>query len=137
MIKMGTVHAGTIYGTRFRVGARTDQDIFFEDSGIRLYDVGSNQLKFYKEGLADLSLYFSNGVRLHTDGDFVSLNPGSNIFSFAERGVSKYPVLTAGEGAGPAGVKGNIAFRDYGDKCRLMIHDGTGWRFIENSASNW
>ena len=47
---LGTVHSGTIYGTRFRVGGGSNEDIYFEDSGIRMYDAGSHVIVFYKSG---------------------------------------------------------------------------------------
>ncbi|MBA7495757.1 hypothetical protein ES702_06346 [subsurface metagenome] len=34
----GDMLAGTISGTRFNVGKGTDEDIYFEDSGVRMYD---------------------------------------------------------------------------------------------------
>ena len=38
---LGTVHSGNIYGTRFYVGENTNEDIYFSDSGIHMYDYNS------------------------------------------------------------------------------------------------
>jgi len=137
LLTANNIRTGTLEAVQVKVGGTTTGDIYFRYSGIHLYDAGSNQLWFTKAGLASLGLYFSNGIRLYTSGNFVSLHAGSYIFSALNTGILKYPVLTAGAGSGPAGYKGYTAFRDYGDKCRLMIHDGSEWRYITNSSSNW
>ena len=67
---LGTVSAGTISGTRFRVGGGTNEDIYFEDSGIRLYDYGSRFLKFYKSGYAVFTIGLMSDVRLETSASF-------------------------------------------------------------------
>jgi len=66
---LGTVHAGTIYGTRIRVGGGEDEDILFEDSGIRFYDVSSNHLRMYKSGLQYIDFFVGiGGVEISSDG---------------------------------------------------------------------
>ena len=42
---LGTVHAGLIYGTRLKIGGGTNEDIYFEDSAIRMYDAISGNYK--------------------------------------------------------------------------------------------
>ena len=128
---LGTVHAGLIYGTRIQVGGGTNEDIYFEDSGIRLYDGGSNQLWFTRSGLAWLGLYFSNGIRIYTDGSFVSLNAGSYIFACKSTGTFKMPSLSSA----PAGAAGDYAYKSV-SPYQMMFFNGSGWEYALD-GSGW
>jgi len=59
---LGTVYAGVINTTRFNCGGGTNEDIYFADSGIRMYDVGSNTIRFYKAGISSLDIVQGAGV---------------------------------------------------------------------------
>lgn len=41
---------------RLSIGGGTNEDIYFEDSGIRMYDFGDSTIKLYKSGLGNLFL---------------------------------------------------------------------------------
>lgn len=93
---LGTVHAGLIYGTRFRVGGGTNEDIYFEDSGIRLYDASSNTLRFYKSGLADLHIIpVSNGLGLGTSGSWFAIGCPTRGLYFYNTGFLKMPSVAS------------------------------------------
>jgi hypothetical protein len=127
---LGTVHAGLIYGTRFRVGGGTDEDIYFEDSGIRLYDVSSNQLEFYKSGLGTLRLYFAAGVRLYSSGTYVSFNPGSYVFACKDTGTFNFPNVASA----PAASEGEMAYNpDGGNNPRFVGYVGAP----DNAWGHW
>ncbi|GAI63373.1 unnamed protein product, partial [marine sediment metagenome] len=53
---IGNITAGTIRGVRFRIGGGTNEDIYFEDSGIRMYDAGGRTINIYKAGYKYLQL---------------------------------------------------------------------------------
>ncbi|GAJ25143.1 unnamed protein product, partial [marine sediment metagenome] len=65
---LGTVHAGLIYGTRIQVGGGADEDILFEDSGVRLYDIGNRSICFSKSSYAEFTvmLVASDYIRLNS-----------------------------------------------------------------------
>jgi hypothetical protein len=135
-VTSSTITGSLIDGTRLRVGGGTNEDIYFEDSGIRLYDSGSNQLYFYKSGLASLGLFFSNGVRWYTAGDFISINPGSYIFSFLDSGVMKFPSRTTA----PSAYEGYHAFHKAsggaGDHLSFYDSYDTRWEHY-HTESDW
>jgi len=112
LLTANNIRVGELQAIRFRCGGGTNEDIYFEDSGIRLYDAGSNILNFYKSGLALVSMYFSNGVRLYTSGDFVSLHAGSYIFSCNNSGCFKFPSVVSA----PAGAQGYMTYNDANDR---------------------
>lgn len=120
--KLGTVHSGNIYGTRFYVGSGTDEDIYFSDSGVRMYDAYSNQIYFSKSGLPSAYLSLSNGLRIASTGTFVSLDAGGKIFSANSDGVFKLPNLSTS--SPPPGHYGGICMMDN----RLYYFDGSVWR---------
>jgi len=144
---VGTLNAGIIDGVQFRIGGHaTNKNIYFKSSGMYIYDGSGQCVYLAKNGYKTLSLgvattvvavgcVFGSQIAFYEYDLKVALL--SRDFTFYNTGKLKFPVLTAGAGAGPAGQKGDIAFRDYGDKCRLMIHDGTEWRYITNTSSDW
>ena len=117
---MGTVHAGTIYGTRFRVGGGSDQDIYFEDSGIRLYDASARNLRFYKAGYATFTINIGSGTGLISSGAFaiesagspMYITVGANTFRFYSSGTFKFPSVWSQ----PSGSQGMMAYNDSTDR---------------------
>lgn len=101
---LGTVHAGTIYGTRFKVGGGSNEDIYFEDSGISLRDVSGDTLQFYKSGLAWLKPKLGNDyISLQTDGSYFTIYVGNRLFYFFDTGKLKFPALSSAPGGAAAG----------------------------------
>ena len=127
---LGTVYAGLIYGTRIRIGGGTNEDIYFEDSGIRMYDMGGQVINIYKSGLKYLRLVLGSTYgQLATDG-FLSLS-GNNVeilaaaksFMFYTTGELKYSLLTSA----PSGAKGRFAYNSTND--RPVFHNASAWRY--------
>jgi len=54
----GDMLAGTISGTRFNVGSESNEDIYFVDSGIHMYDFFASQ--YYRVGFKKDALTFCN-----------------------------------------------------------------------------
>ena len=108
---LGTVSVGTISGTRFRVGGGTNEDIYFEDSGIRFYDVGSNTVRFYKSGSSHFEISLSsNNIGLSTNGISMAFSNSSKTMSFSYHGTLNLPTLSSA----PTGYQGDIAVEDSG-----------------------
>ncbi|GAH50400.1 unnamed protein product, partial [marine sediment metagenome] len=64
---IGNITAGNIRGTRFQVGGGTNEDIYFEDSGLRLYDVGGQCISLTKIDYSNLDIGISsNSVAIST-----------------------------------------------------------------------
>lgn len=77
---------------RLSVGANTNEDIFFEDSGIRLYDYGNRMLKFYKAGYSVFSIYLSDYLRLESSTHF-ELVTSNKAFMLYSTGTLQLPQL--------------------------------------------
>jgi len=130
LLTADNIKAGTISGINFNIGYSGQGNILFVQSGIRLYDAGSNILNFYKSGLALLSMYFSNGVRLYSDGDFVSFNPGSYIFACKSTGTFNFPDVASA----PAASAGEMAYNpDGGNNPRFVGYIGAP----DNAWGHW
>ena len=133
---LGTVHAGTIYGTRFRVGGETNEDIYFEDSGVRMYDAGNRTINIYKSGYKyiQLALGSTAGV-ISTDGELQISGVGSMEFWISpytfylySTGTLRLPNLSSA----PTGHTGGVAFTDADE--RLKLYTQGAWRHILSSA---
>ena len=134
---LGTVHAGTIYGTRFRVGGGTNEDIYFEDSGIRLYDASSRSIDFYKSGYATftITLYSSSYINLVSSSDLVIVAhsiPG--VFRFYTTGTFQLPALASA----PTGHNGGLAFRSgEANAFRWYASYDSAWHKAFTSSEGW
>jgi len=92
---LGTVHSGTIYGTRLRIGGGTDEDIYFEDSEVRFYDAGSRTMRFYKSGYATFSIGISaHSTELYTSGSVITLANAECELLFHNTGHLRLPTIT-------------------------------------------
>ena len=127
----GDLLAGTISGTRLRVGSGVDEDIYFEDSGIRFYDASGSGLIFSKAGLQSffinmISSAISFGgigiarVEVYNDNKII-LNAVDNALIFYPTGQSQFPVLTSDPtenlAAGQLAIVNNV----------LRICNGVSW----------
>lgn len=125
-VSSGYITSSTIDGTRIRVGGGTSEDIYFEDSGVRMYDAGGRTINIYKSGYKylQLALGSSAGV-ISTDGVFqligsdIQIFSGSKIFFLSNDGVLKLPVLSSN----PAGELGGICMVGG----QLKYYDGSNW----------
>jgi len=77
---LGTVHAGIIYGTRLRVGGGTSEDIYFEDSGIRLYDANDNTLLFSRTSYATLAIWLQSSEATLVTSEALGFRAYGNIY---------------------------------------------------------
>jgi hypothetical protein len=137
---LGTITAGVISGTRFNIGAGTDEDIYFMDSGIRLYDGGSAYLRFYKSGVGQFTLNLTSGaVRLMADGYMEitsSVSPtfinvvGKNFY-FYSAGFFKLPTIASAPSA--AGMAGSLI---WGNNRLHVVSTTPEIRYIL-SSSGW
>jgi hypothetical protein len=139
---LGTITSGAIYGTRFYVGSGTNEDIYFMDSGIRLYDGGASTLVFYKSGYAIFSLNLtSSGIQLLSTGTlFISagvspltLISGGQQLRFYNTAQLKIGVSSSAPSSN--NVYGEIIFDNLGASGQLHIYT-SGWRHI-TSLSGW
>jgi len=121
---LGTVHSGTIYssliyGTRFRVGGGVDEDIYFEDSGVRMYDGGGQCIYITKTSYKTLILgigattvavgqQFGSNITFYQYDLYVDLLNKS--FKFYNTGTLQLPTLVNA----PTGHEGDIAVKNAG-----------------------
>jgi len=78
------------------VGGGTNEDIYFEDSGVRLYDAGANYLRFYKADYEDFRIFLGNdGCRLLTSGNVIGLQLPAKTLFFYNTGQLQLPNLAS------------------------------------------
>jgi len=137
---IGNITAGNIRGTRFQVGGGTNEDIYFEDSGIRLYDAGGSGLIFYKAGLQSYfinmvaSVIITGGIGIcrieyYSDNKII-LNLVSKAFTFYPTGTLQLPNLSSA----PTGHTGDLAFDDSDEQTKLYAQGA--WR-KHYTYANW
>lgn len=120
-INANLIQAGTIQGIRFMCGGGTDEDIYFEDSGIRMYDVGTGVVRISKTygNHLDIGVGISNVLHLLFLGD-LSISNDEN-FIFRNTGALQLPALTDDPTenlmAGQLAIVNNV----------LRIYDGANW----------
>jgi len=133
---LGTVHSGTIYGTRFRVGGGTDEDIYFEDSGIRMYDFGDHQIRYDKAGYSSFVMRLTTThVSLFTYADYIGIGAqggGGALFYFYGTGQLRLPTLSAAPTSN--NYDGEIAV---GSSGLLYVYVGGTWERVEYTGASW
>jgi len=142
---LGTVYAGTIHTSRFYVGGGTDEDIYFEDSGVRMYDNESDYLKqigfnygtknfanlwhHSSDSKVALSLYDSSGsVHLRGQNSLADIHTTHSIFQISAAGtLTKFNsggvVILTNLGSNPSGVAGGICMVSG----QLKYWNGSAW----------
>ncbi len=135
---LGEVHAGTIYGTRFNVGLGTDEDIYFEDSGIRMYDSNALGVKgvifrygasedFFRIGRYASATYLS----IPSDKDLLRITTFHQEFSFWDTGQFQLPTMDDAPVANL--VDGQVAAKT-GGVWRMRVN--AAWTTIQ-TAGGW
>ena len=110
---MGTVHAGLIYGTRIKIGGGTNEDLYFQDSGIRLYDAGSRTMKFSKSGYATYSIGMQTSyIVLYTSGSRIALANNAYTLEFKNTGALRFPSVWSA----PSGYQGDMTYNNATDR---------------------
>ena len=129
---LGSVTAGNIQGTRLQIGGGTDEDIYFEDSGIRMYDYGTNTIRIYKSGVGDFRVILNAGVlHLWTTADNLVLGPNGRYFTFRQTGQLQLPQLSAAPTSGL--VDGQLAvptiglLHNYHHSAWYLVQTTVGW----------
>jgi len=132
------IRTGTLRSVRIQVGGGTNEDIYFEDSGIRMYDAGSRTINIYKSGYKHLQLALgSTAGALGTDGKLqlkgtgsIELWATSTVFYLYSTGTLQLPTLSSA----PTGHTGDLAFDD-GDGQTKLYTNGA-WR-KHYTYANW
>ena len=141
---IGNITAGNIRGTRFQVGGGTNEDIYFEDSAIRMYDgISLNfreiRLKYstvdfgrfyyrksspYISGLEFVAGSYKGIFQIQDDGDLFIGNKGASErwFIFRDHGTFVIPALASA----PAGWQGSFAYNETDD--RPCFYNVSAWR---------
>jgi len=121
---LGSVTAGNIRTTRLQVGGTTNEDIYFEDSGIRLYDAGSNNI-YFSASTSSLTFNFgSNYVNIKSTVSNLYLSNSAKTLVFYSGGTLQMVNLTSS----PAGHAGDLAYNS-------SSHRFAG--FIGGSDNKW
>lgn len=129
---IGNITAGNIRGVRFQVGGGTNEDIYFEDSGIRFYDASGVGLVFAKVGLKSAFLLLGSSaiafggigiprIEFYDDNKII-LNAVTKAFTFYGSGEIQYPLLTSA----PTGAKGRFVYNSAND--RPVFKNVSEWR---------
>ena len=134
----------TVRGS-LKVGGGTNEDITFEDSGIRLYDVGSYTLRFFHTAYAPLDIVLaSTFAKLQSTGALAFFSGGSPVaitltdthksFYFYDTGTLQLPVLGS---SAPTAHAGDLALEcsssaDGGNRMHYYS-PYVGWQYFDDS----
>jgi len=137
------IRTGTLQSVRISVGGGTDEDIYFEDSGVRLYDGGGQSLAIWKSGYKYLHINLTaTGLGLVTDGQLglqgssspTNIIVGAKVFKFYDTAVLGLPNLASAP-AVPQ-TYGTHAFRGDATLEHLSYYHNrlSEWRSLDSSA---
>jgi len=116
LLTANNIRVGELQSVRFRCGGGTNEDIYFEDSGIRFYDASGSGLIFYKAGLQ--SYFINMGASAISTGGIgicrteyysdnkIILNCVSNAFIFYAGGTLQLPSMETQ----PTGHAGDLTY---------------------------
>lgn len=135
------IRTGTLRAVRVQVGGSTSEDIYFEDSGIRMYDYGSRIISVYKSGYGQFYLgLFSTSVRLESTQELtlmsaasknVKVTAGSKNFYFYYTGTLQLPSLTSA----PTGHNGDITYNS--SSGWFAFYAGGQWKHVKYWTDTW
>jgi len=125
---------------RLSVGLNTNEDIYFEDSAIRMYDIGDYKIGIAKSGYPSLFLGIAtDGVNVgRLNGSYIGFFNNNNIilyavsksFMFYTTGKLRFPTLSS---APSGGAEGDLAvcnlgiLHDYYDGTWVRLTGEAGW----------
>lgn len=120
LLTANNIRVGTLQSVRFNCGGGTNEDIYFEDSGVRMYDTGGQCVNLYKSGYKTLQFGVGSTFVVvgSTDGNLQFTAITKNLI-FYSTGVLQLPNLTSA----PAGKSGGIIMLNN----VLRYWNGTGW----------
>jgi len=145
LLTANNIRVGTLQSVRFNCGGGTNEDIYFEDSGIRLFDVnmyGLIGLRFYKSGYAYTGIVLAAGAVeigssaiLYLSGSSkVSLYATSRELAFYNTGTLQLPVLSSA----PSAHSGDLALQcsgsGDGDNRLHYYSPYVGWQYFDDNA---
>jgi len=136
VISGGYLRTDLIKVRKIYVGGGTNEDIFFEDSGIRMYDVGDQSLQFYKSGLQVLNIGLgSNYVALGTAGNEILLVFPYKTFWFYGTGTLCLPRLANA----PTAHDGDCALKTTEPVSSMHIYTSllSNWYHSSNTSAGW
>jgi hypothetical protein len=125
------IRTGTLRSVRVQIGGGTNEDIYFEDSGIRMYDGSSNSIGISKSGLIGLGFYLNasysqirstSTLYMGASGVFLKLYTGGSF-----RLINKT--------SAPTGYGGAIAYNSAKNRFQCYIA-GAGWGY-ELMSAGW
>jgi len=127
LLTANNIRTGTLQSVRISVGGGTNEDIYFEDSGIRMYDYNTthaNSLRFYKSGLKTLEVGFTaTSIGLISSGhiSLAAASAGITAWSSGQLGMTNLggnpsSNLAAGQLCSVSGV--------------LKYYDGATWKTV-------
>jgi len=136
------IRTGTLRSVRVQVGGGTNEDIYFEDSGIRFYDASGSGLIFSKAGLQSffinmISTAISFGgigiarVEVYNDNKIV-LNAVNNALIFYSGGTLQMPSLTSA----PTAHVGDYAYMNVSPWQMKFYNGAGGWEYALD-GSGW
>jgi len=96
VISGGYLRTDLIKVRKIYVGGSTSEDIYFEDSGLRLYDVGNQCITLTKAGYANLTLGVDNDcASISTLETYLVIAAGSKQLNFYGTGFLKLPNISS------------------------------------------
>jgi len=129
------IRTGTLRSVRIQVGGGTDEDIYFEDSGVRLYDSSNQNIVFAKNGYANFAVrLLASQSQLITGGTSILFVTSSQDFCLYSTGVLGFPNLASAP-AVPQ-TYGTHAFRGDATLEHLSYYHNrlSEWRSYDSSA---
>jgi len=128
IISGGYLRTDLIKVKKVYVGGGTNEDIYFEDSGVRMYDYGGRAIFLYKSGYKNLQFKLSSSTvaQIGSDGIFVLAGNGQTHIAASgtswihhSTGQLQLPNL----GSNPSGVAGGICMVNN----QLKYWNGSSW----------
>ena len=121
---------------RLSVGSATNEDIYFEDSGISFYDSGGRILRFYKSGYSFINIVLESGYgAIATSGNTFAIGASAGtLFYFRDPGTIQLPALTSA----PTAFNGACAFKSGTDvPVRWYASNDSAWHRWTFSTAGW
>jgi len=143
IISGGYLRTDLIKVKKVYVGGGSNEDIIFEDSGIRFYDASSNELIFSRSGYASMEIWMQSSARanivsgaqlgLKANNDIIML-PGSSYGStFYTTGTLQLPKLTNA----PTAHNGDITGKEGNRLLRVYNTADGAWYHSSTASSGW
>ncbi|MBA7540660.1 hypothetical protein ES705_32959 [subsurface metagenome] len=111
LLTADNIRTGTLDAVRIKVGYGTNEDILFKQSGIRLYDAGSNNI-FFTAANSSLTFNFgSNYVKVRSMVERLYLSNASKTLVFYDTGALQHCSVWYA----PSGHQGDMIYNDQDD----------------------